>query len=124
MKLLRKVVELLLDGLMEEGSPSSLKWQQLLAAGLKTAGESATWSSFVYRPFAAPPRVDPNNLLAIVEARSNATGDHLWLLQTEPAYFKRYLRKLSQAQLVDHSNNKVANDAVIEARISYDIKVH
>jgi len=124
MKFLRKVVELLLDGLTEEGSPSSLKWHQLLSAGPKTAGESATWSSFVYCPFAAPPRVDPENLLAIVDARSNATGDHLWLLQTEPAYFKRYLRKLGQAQIVDHSNDKMAIVAFIDSQIQYDIKVH
>ncbi|KAH3990717.1 hypothetical protein HBH98_181530 [Parastagonospora nodorum] len=124
MKFLRKVVELLLDGLSEEGPASSLKWQQLLAAGLKTAGESATWSSFVYRPFAAPPRFDTDNLLAIVKARSNATGDHLWLLQTEPAYFKRYIRKISQTQLVDFSNNKEANASSVYSQIAHDVKVH
>jgi hypothetical protein len=124
MKFLCRVVKLLLNGLKEEEPPSNLKWQQLLAAGLKTTGDTATWSTFVYRPFATPPRFEVDNLLAIATARSNATGDHLWLLQTEPSYFKRHIRKLSQTQVVELSNNKEASATSICAQIAHDIKVH
>ncbi|KAF1919968.1 hypothetical protein BDU57DRAFT_442892 [Ampelomyces quisqualis] len=124
MKFLQTVVQLLLAGSTEEEAPSSVKWQQFLAGGLKTIGEAATWSTFVYRPFAAPPRFEPDTLLAIVRARRDATGDHVWLMQTEPSYFKRYIRKLRQTQVVELSNDKHASATSVHSQIAHGVQVH
>lgn len=121
---IRKAVKLLLDGLAEEEPPLSLMWQKLMETGLKATDESSTWSTFVHRPFPAPPRFDVDNLLAIVKARSDATADHLRLLQTEPSYFKRHIRKLSQAQVLELSNDKEASATIIYQHVAHDTTVH
>lgn len=42
---------------------------------------------------------DINNLVSIAQTRLDALGDHLWFLQTEPAYMRRYVKILMQGEL-------------------------
>jgi len=114
----------LLDGVTEVEPPSNLKWTDLFATELKATEDTATWSSFVNRPFGDPSRFDVDDLLAMVRARADETGDHLWLLQTEPSYLERHIRKLSQAHVIGLSNNKEASASMIDAEIAHDAKVH
>jgi hypothetical protein len=48
MGFLRKVVELLLQGLPEESSKLSIKWHEIFQNGLESGGEVANWSKYIH----------------------------------------------------------------------------
>ncbi|KAF7891413.1 uncharacterized protein EAF02_001738 [Botrytis sinoallii] len=49
------------------------------------------WSPYTNQAFSSPPSFSLTNLISLAQTRLEATIDHLWLLQTEPAYMKRYI---------------------------------
>ncbi|KAF2130934.1 hypothetical protein P153DRAFT_251278, partial [Dothidotthia symphoricarpi CBS 119687] len=124
MRFLQQVVEKLLEGLQDAEAVSAVGRESVIAPGLKMTRGSAAWSSFVHRPFLAPPRFDVDALLALVKARYDATSDHLWLLQTEPSYMKRYMRKLGQMESVQTDKRKDVGLAMINGEIIGDINIH
>ena len=91
--LLRRIVEILLEASNDTLTGSS-KWNEMVAVGFKKSEDKAYWSRFAYQPFSPPPRLDVDSLLAQAKARMDATGDHLWLLQTEPAYLRYFVRSV------------------------------
>ncbi|KAI0473405.1 hypothetical protein GGR56DRAFT_530188 [Xylariaceae sp. FL0804] len=104
LQLLRRLVETLLG---EDPPVSSAKWNGMIAKGFRKVDDKATWSHFVYQPFSSPPRLDLNELLSQAKLRVDALGDHLWLLQTEPAYLHQFIRttkQLSIAQVVSNTH--------------------
>lgn len=98
MSFLRRAVEHLLNGVEAHGLDSAVKWNELVQAGLRKSGDSASWSVYMNRPFSAPPVLDVDALVSQAKARVDATGDHLWLLQTEPSYMKRCVDMIHQLQ--------------------------
>jgi hypothetical protein len=100
------------------------RWNGNLNAGLKMAGDAVAWSAFVQTPFTSPPRFDMGVLVALVKARATATGDHLWLLQTEATYFRHYMCRLSQMQVVESMHQKHNAVAVMNWEIVEDIHTH
>jgi hypothetical protein len=99
MKFLRKLVEEILEGIDLEKPGSSNKWTEMTRLGFKEVGEAEFWSTYTYQPFSAPPIFNVDDLLSIAQTRLDVMGDHLWLLQTEPAYMRRYIRVLTQGEL-------------------------
>jgi hypothetical protein len=127
MTFLRRVVEQLLVGIQLDRlhvTGDNSKWKTTIDSGLKMAGDTAAWSKFVQTPFTAPPRFDIDALVDLTKARVAATGDHLSLLQTEAAYFKRYIRKLHQMQTVESVRQKHAAFTIINWEITEDINIH
>jgi hypothetical protein len=124
---LQRLIEQLLGDfatLDETTAVGCARWNGNLNAGLKMAGDAVAWSAFVQTPFTSPPRFDIGVLVASVKARATATGDHLWLLQTEATYFRRYMRRLSQIQVIESMHQKHNAVAVINWEIVEDIHTH
>ncbi|KAF2845574.1 hypothetical protein T440DRAFT_260676 [Plenodomus tracheiphilus IPT5] len=65
-----------------------------------TARDHTPWSSYIQQPFDAPPTLDFGALISEAQVRLDDINDHLWLLQTEPAYLRRYLGMLGQMTMV------------------------
>lgn len=124
---LQRLIEQLLGDvatLDETTAVGCTRWNGNLNAGLKMAGDAVAWSTFVQAPFTSPPRFDIEVLVGLVKARATATGDHLWLLQTEATYFRRYMRTLSQIQAIESMRQKHNAVALINLEIVEDIHTH
>ncbi|KAF1849227.1 uncharacterized protein K460DRAFT_279546 [Cucurbitaria berberidis CBS 394.84] len=124
LRFLRQVVEKLLTGLPDGASASATKWDAFIESGLKMEGDTVRWSSFVNQPFTAPPRFDVDNLVSQVSARCESTNDHLWLLQTEPSYFKRYMHKIAQMQSVETIGRSRVGLVITNGEIIADIDIN
>ncbi|KAF2182980.1 hypothetical protein K469DRAFT_787156 [Zopfia rhizophila CBS 207.26] len=98
LQFLRTVAEILLENLSTDDPPSSTKWVEMKHPGFKNNGDAAYWSQYVYQSFSAPPQLDINALVAQANTKVDAAEDHLWLLQMEPSYLKRYPRSVNEAE--------------------------
>lgn len=63
----------------------------------RQAGRTELWSRYTNQPFSEPPTLDIESLMSIAQAKVNSFGDHLWLMQTDPAYLRRTIRKIISA---------------------------
>ncbi|KAI8943314.1 hypothetical protein NX059_001334 [Plenodomus lindquistii] len=123
-RLLRRIVEHLLEGIPPDEHSGSTKWDELIDTGLKTTGDGARWSAFVHQPFTGPPHFDVDALTAEVQARFDVTNDHLWLLQTEPSYLKRYMRKVAQMQVFESVSRRGIGVTITNGEIMGDINLN
>jgi hypothetical protein len=96
---LRAVVDLILEGVNHDTPGASNKWQEMIRAGSKQSNNIELWSDYVNQPFSAPPKFDVDCYCSIAEARMQAAQDHLWLLQTDPSYFRRFIRALAVGEV-------------------------
>jgi hypothetical protein len=103
MSLLRGVVGKLLEGLVRVDTKSrSDHFTKTRQCGLKRCSDSASSISnefasvYLHQSFSAPPAFDIKGLLSSAQIQLNMWGDHLWLLQTEPSYMRRYGMLLMQ----------------------------
>ncbi|KAI1770070.1 hypothetical protein F4818DRAFT_434334 [Hypoxylon cercidicola] len=93
MTTLRSIVDKLLDGVDNSLPARTEKWLELTAnAGFKRTGEVEFWSPYTNQAFSAPPRLDIDYLISLAKTRLDATGDHLWDLQWDPVYMRRYMK--------------------------------
>ncbi|TGO36491.1 hypothetical protein BHYA_0123g00190 [Botrytis hyacinthi] len=60
-------------------------------------------SSYLNQPFSAPPSFDIDTLSDIARTRQALQGDHLWLLQTDPLYARRYINLEMTSNLEENS---------------------
>jgi hypothetical protein len=124
MGFLRKVIELLLQDLPEESPKSSKRWHEIFQNRLESGGEVANWSKYIHQPFLAPPTFDIDALVSQAKARVDALDDHLWLLQTEPAYFRRHLQMLEQTTIIASFQGKLVSKELIAVEVMSELKVH
>lgn len=96
---LRAIVDLILAGVDRDTVGASDKWQEMVRAGSKQSNNIELWSDYVNQPFSAPPKFDVDHYCSIAEARMQAAQDHLWLLQTDPSYFRRFVRVLAVGEV-------------------------
>lgn len=108
MKLLRGVVDLLLEGIDVSMPGAAEKWNQVTAAGFKQTSSLEFWSPFINQPFSAPPLFNIVNLVSIAQAKKEAAEDHLWLLQTQPSYMRRAIRDLGSATVYEGVKRQTA----------------
>ncbi|KAG4438579.1 hypothetical protein IFR05_005954 [Cadophora sp. M221] len=93
---LKEVVGKLVEGLSrEDSSPQSNNFIEALEQGpkrLRVGNVQSTQfeSPYLNQPFSAPPIFDIEALLSIAQTRLDMHGDHLWLLQTDPSFMRRY----------------------------------
>ncbi|KAF4619037.1 hypothetical protein G7Y89_g14810 [Cudoniella acicularis] len=77
----------------EPHAPSNI-FLKSLSLGIRKINDKSNAIEFVSmylnQPFSAPPKFDLHELRSIAQTRLNMHGDHLWLLQTDPAYTRRY----------------------------------
>ncbi|XXH00907.1 hypothetical protein Hte_007258 [Hypoxylon texense] len=93
MTTLRAIVDKILDGADDSLPARTQKWLELTAnAGFKRTGEVEFWSPYTNQAFSAPPLLDIDYLISLAKTRLDATGDHLWHLQWDPAYMRRHIK--------------------------------
>lgn len=88
MNFLRKLVEHLLTGVDSSAPGASDKWEEMACMGFKQTNSVEFWSPYLNQPFSAPPVFDINDVLSLVRTKLESAADHLWLLQTDPAYVR------------------------------------
>ncbi|KAH6952089.1 hypothetical protein DER45DRAFT_636384, partial [Fusarium avenaceum] len=92
---LYNITESLLSGVDPAQPPRAEKWRDLVSR--EAFHEISTvefWSPYTNQAFSPPPSFDVNYLLTLARTRLNETGDHLWFLQTDIAYTRRYMKLL------------------------------
>lgn len=104
MGILRKIVDKTLESADLSKPATSEKWKSVINLGFKQSGMVEFWSPYTNQAYSAPPVFDIDKLLSIVQTRLDAASDHLWFLQTEPAYMRRYIRILFQRELFKHAS--------------------
>ncbi|KAF4627825.1 hypothetical protein G7Y89_g10330 [Cudoniella acicularis] len=92
MNSLRKTVDLLLEGADLSTNKGSDKWESMTGVGFKHSNHIELWSPYTNQPFCPPPVFKIDNLVSIAQTRLDALGDHLFFLQTDPAYLRRFGR--------------------------------
>lgn len=117
LKFLKRTVGHLLEGLSTNELGYSAKLNALITSCLKMTGDGACWSTFVNQPFTTPPRFGIDVLLADAKARLDVISDHMWLLETEQSYFKRYIRRIAQMQSVQSKRRAEMGLTIINAEI-------
>lgn len=95
---LRKIVYGILSGVdMRQLSPRE-KWKSVISLGFRHSNVIELWSPHTNQAFSSPPSFSINSLISVAQTRIDATADHLWLLQTEPAYMKRFIATMLQGE--------------------------
>jgi len=122
MGFLRKAVEQLLEGIDMTHPGASEKWAQMTSLGFKQTDSVEFWSPYLNQPFSAPPTFDVDNLVSLARTRLEASQDHMWLLQTDPAYIRRYSRILSAGAVVEGARRQDAHQ-IIGVELSRDAGV-
>jgi hypothetical protein len=112
---LRAVVDLILQGVDHDTLGASDKWQEMVRAGFKQSNNIELWSDYVNQPFSAPPKFDVEHYCSVAEARMQAAQDHLWLLQTDPSYFRRFVKASAVGEVYRTAwrHVLVANDIIV-----------
>ncbi|KAJ4354966.1 hypothetical protein N0V95_003375 [Ascochyta clinopodiicola] len=121
LKFLRHVLERLLHDL-HIGPPVSLNIQGLTINA--TFEHNSAWSEHVFRPYIEPPKLDFDACIALAKARVDATDDRLWLLQTDPAFLKRYIRTIEQMQQIQNQSDRKLGLAILSCQIDGEIDIH
>ncbi|MCJ1250205.1 hypothetical protein MMC30_007431 [Trapelia coarctata] len=111
---LRRIVDRLLEGVELSKPATSDKWKLVTSFGFKQTGTVELWSPYTNQAFSAPPTFNINNLMSIVQTRLDAASDHLWFLQTEPAYMRRYIRILYQGGFYKAAKREEAGALLVQ----------
>ncbi|KAL5330279.1 hypothetical protein ACEPPN_003805 [Leptodophora sp. 'Broadleaf-Isolate-01'] len=117
---LRDIVDRLLDGVDMNKPGSSEKWQQMTRLGFRHSNELELWSPYTNQAFSSPPVFSIDNLISIAQTRLDAAGDHLWFLQTDPAYMRRHIKTICQGEFY-RTIKKEAAGAVLTTAIFQDV---
>ncbi|KAF7892014.1 hypothetical protein EAF00_008316 [Botryotinia globosa] len=88
---LRRVIDGILQGIDENTPLAAEKWKSMVSLGFRHSNVVELWSPYTNQAFSSPPSFSLTNLITLAQTRLESTIDHLWLLQTEPAYMKRYI---------------------------------
>ncbi|KAI4862384.1 hypothetical protein F4820DRAFT_430728 [Hypoxylon rubiginosum] len=109
MTTLRAIVDKILDGVDDSLPARTEKWLELTAnAGFKRTGEVEFWSPYTNQAFSAPPLLDIDYLISLAKTRLDATGDHLWHLQWDPAYMRRHMKMQLQKTIYKLADESAA----------------
>ncbi|KAG9556117.1 hypothetical protein KCU71_g6171, partial [Aureobasidium melanogenum] len=96
---LRAIVNLILEGVNRDNSGACDKWLETVRTGFKQSNSIEFWSDYINQPFSSPPKLDVDYYCSIAKARMQAAKDHLWLLQTDPSYFRRFVKVLAVGEV-------------------------
>ncbi|KAK4499654.1 hypothetical protein PRZ48_010172 [Zasmidium cellare] len=120
MQFLTKVFDLTLEG-GDLDNPSSARWTAMCHEGFQASGDVSQWSSYRNQPFCAPPLLDIDAIVSAAKLRFDAAADHFALLQTDPAYMRRYIRIIMQGSAFKDIP-KTDTFMTVDAHIGFEIK--
>lgn len=93
MEVLHNIVTKVLEGVDNSQPPRINKWRNLISnAAFRETGVVEFWSPYTNQAFSPPPQFDSKYLVSLAETRLHATEDHLWHLQCDAAYMRRYVK--------------------------------
>ncbi|KID83354.1 hypothetical protein MGU_09352 [Metarhizium guizhouense ARSEF 977] len=93
MEVLHNIVTKILEGVDNSQPPRIDKWRNLISnAAFRETGVVEFWSPYTNQAFSPPPQFNSKYLVSLAETRLHATEDHLWHLQCDAAYMRRYLK--------------------------------
>ena len=124
MSFLRRIVSAVLESSKTKELSGNKKWRQFFHTGPRKSITRSHWSHFATDAFSSPPTFDIDDLLTRAKARLHATGDHLELLQTEPAYMHRYVGKLGRMPVIGQNKHSVIGSKMISDEILGDIETN
>lgn len=113
MSSLRKVVDGILQGVDTNASPAAEKWNSMVLMGFRHTNVVKLWSPYTNQAFSLPPSFSTSTLISLAQTRLEATVDHLWLLQTEPAYMKRFIVNMCHGGFYELSKDMGASWLVV-----------
>lgn len=116
LKFLRRMVEQLVDGI-KDPDPAQASLPPFIVE-LRRKGRLDQWSSYTNQPFSSPPFFDINDMLGKAVARKNMIGDHLWLLQTDPAYLRQAIHTAAEIYPQGHPPQDIHGTTVGEIHLS------
>ncbi|KAG9858920.1 hypothetical protein KCU98_g361, partial [Aureobasidium melanogenum] len=96
---LRSIVDIILEGINPESVGASGKWQEMVRAGFKQTNAIELWSDYINQPFSSPPNFDVDYYCSVARARMQAAQDHLWLLQTDVSYARRFIKVMAAGEV-------------------------
>lgn len=120
---LRKIVDKILEGVDLSKPANSEKWKLMTKLGFRHTNEVELWSPYTNQAFSAPPVFSIDNLISIAQTRLDALADHLWFLQTEPPYMRRYIRLLCQGEFY-RTVDKDAAGALLSTQLFQDVSTY
>ena len=124
MSFLRRIVELLLRGVDIDGAEGSAEWTKVMNAASQTRVSTGHSSPFLNQPFSAPPSFKFELLVSIAKTRLKDTGDHLWLLQTDPWYAQHYIKTQSQGAIIETAPSRKIAMSHLLAELTNDVWNH
>ncbi|KAI5272330.1 hypothetical protein E4T47_04396 [Aureobasidium subglaciale] len=92
---LRSIEDLVLEDVDRESFGASDKWQEMVQVGFKQFNNIELWFDYINQPFLNPPRFDVDYHCSVANARMQAAHDHSWLLQSDPAYVRRFVKTMA-----------------------------
>ncbi|KAH0367146.1 hypothetical protein KCU65_g4810, partial [Aureobasidium melanogenum] len=96
---LRSIVDLILEGINRESVGASDKWQEMVRTGFKQTNAIELWSDYINQPFSSPPKFNVNYYCSVAKARMQEAQDHLWLLQTDVSYARRFIKVMAAGEV-------------------------
>ena len=120
---LRKIVDKILEGVDLSKPATPEKWKLMTKLGFRHTNEVELWSPYTNQAFSAPPVFSIDNLISIAQTRLDALADHLWFLQTEPPYMRRYIRLLCQGEFY-RTVDKDAAGALLSTQLFQDVSTY
>ncbi|ESZ94427.1 hypothetical protein SBOR_5220 [Sclerotinia borealis F-4128] len=100
MYLLRQIVDKILHDVDKDSGPIAAQSDQVRSLEFRQSDIRGFSSSYYNEPYSVPLKFDINKLFGIAKTQLEVKKDHLWLLQTDPAYAKYWLGILSEGGLV------------------------
>ncbi|KAG4442716.1 hypothetical protein IFR05_001823 [Cadophora sp. M221] len=118
------VVRQLVEGLTESNAELVIdvaSHLQIPKVKFKQSGHVEMWSNYINHPFSEPPRFDVDALISAARAGQQEWGDHVWLMQTDPAYFRQVIRSAVSVMPIERDITVKEQPAYVQALLEITI---
>lgn len=123
-RFLKTMVELIMGHDVTHAVKGRSMWDAAASQGFQQSTRIASDATCVPRAFPPSPVFDAAELLQVLDARRNCVQDELWLLQTDPAYFRRLLQQFTNSALVDSLSTEKVQLHLIHAILGNFTRLH
>jgi len=117
---LRKMVEMLLEPGLEEATAGHQQWDLLVQSDFGKIGPTPLVCRRT-EAFRSPPRLDMAAIVECLHEQRDAMFDELWLLQTDPEYFRDHLTRAKDNEMHDRMAMKWREQWVLDYALCYSV---
>ncbi|KEQ75458.1 hypothetical protein M436DRAFT_70947 [Aureobasidium namibiae CBS 147.97] len=115
---LRKTVEMLLEPSLHEATAGHQQWDVLVQSDFGKIGPTPLVCRRT-EVFRSPPRLDMAAIVEYLHEQRDAMFDELWLLQTDPEYFRDHLIRAKDNEMHDRLATKWREQWVLDYALCY-----